>query len=404
MADMSNKSTTIKLTSIDPIYTTAVHAGESPEAHLGAMSVPIYNAAVYAFPDAEQGAAIHEGEQPGYFYGRIGNPTQDALETALCELEDGAAALAFASGMAAISTTLFTLLKTGDHIVAPESLYATTNALLGEMLEPFGIFVTYVDAADPLNYRKAIRSETRVLYLESPANPTLKLVDIKAVVEIAKKNNLVTVMDNTFATPFNQRPLLSGVDIVVHSATKYLGGHGDLVAGAMVGSEEIVRRARWHTNKILGGVISPNTAWMVLRGIKTLALRMERHNENGLAVAQFLAAHPKVKAVHHPGLPTHPQHELAQRQMNGFGGMIAFDVGGVEEGRRLVNNVKLCALAVSLGDVATLIQHSASMTHASVPREKRLEVGITDGLLRLSVGIERAEDIIDDLAGALDFV
>lgn len=388
----------------DRIYTTAVHAGENAEANLGAISVPIYNAAVFAFPDAKQGAAIHEGEQPGYFYGRISNPTQDALENALCELEGGAAALAFASGMAAISATLFTLLKAGNHIIAPESLYATTNALLSQMLEPFGVSVTYVDATDGENYREAIRPVTKVLYLESPANPTLKLVDIAAVVNIAEENDLVTVMDNTFATPFNQRPLEHGVDVVIHSATKYLGGHGDLVAGAMIGSEEIVTKARWHTNKILGGVISPNTAWLVLRGIKTLALRMERHNQNALAVAEFLAEHPKVQAVHYPGLPSHPQHELAKRQMNGFGGMIAFDVGGVEEGRRLVNNVKLCALAVSLGDVATLIQHSASMTHASVPRERRLAVGITDGLLRLSVGIERAEDIINDLDSALSHI
>jgi len=388
----------------DQIYTTAVHAGENPEAHQGAISVPVYNAAVFAFPDAEQGAAIHEGEQPGYFYGRISNPTQDALEAALGELEGGAAALAFASGMAAISTTLFTLLKAGDHIIAPESLYATTNALLSQMLEPFGVAVTYVDATDAQNYKSAIRPETRVLYLESPANPTLKLVDIAAVVEIAKEKDLITVMDSTFATPFNQRPIDYGVDVVVHSATKYLGGHGDLVAGAMIGSKEIVTKARWHTNKILGGVISAQTAWLVLRGIKTLALRMERHNENALAVAQFLDKHPKVKMVHYPGLPAHPQHDLAKRQMNGFGGMIAFDVGGVEEGRRLVNNVRLCALAVSLGDVATLIQHSASMTHASVPRERRLNVGITDGLLRLSVGIERAEDIIADLSQALDGV
>lgn len=383
------------------IYTTAVHAGDNPPAHQGAISVPIYNAAVFAFPDAEQGAAIHEGEQPGYFYGRISNPTQDALESALCELEGGAAALALASGMAAISTTLLTLLKAGDHIVAPESLYATTNALLSGMLESFGVAVTYVDATDAENYRKATRAETRVLYLESPANPTLKLVDMAAVANIAQENNLVTVMDNTFATPFNQRPIDFGIDVVIHSATKYLGGHGDLVAGIMIGSEETVKRARWHTNKILGGVISPNTAWLVLRGIKTLALRMERHNSNALAVARFLVEHPKVEAVHYPGLPTHPQHELAKLQMNGFGGMIAFEVGGVEEGRRLVNNVKLCTLAVSLGDVATLIQHSASMTHASVPPEKRLEVGITDGLLRLSVGIERAEDIINDLDQAL---
>ncbi len=264
--------------------------------------------------------------------------------------------------------------------------------------------MTYVDATDPGNYAAAVRPETKVLYLESPANPTMKLVDIPAVVAIAKEHGITTVMDNTFATPINQRPLALGVDIVVHSATKYLGGHGDLMAGALVGKGAVIERARWQTNKILGGVIGPQTAWLILRGIRTLALRMERHNANALAVATFLDGRPKVRAVHYPGLPSHPQHALAQRQMAGFGGMLAFDVGGVEEGRRLVNNVTLCSLAVSLGDVSTLIQHSASMTHASVQRERRLAVGITDGLVRLSVGIERAEGIITDLGSALEHV
>lgn len=385
----------------DRIYTTVVHAGEDPEAYLGSLSVPVYNSALFTFPDAEQGSAIHEGEQPGYFYGRMGNPTQAALEKALRELEQGDDALALASGMAAVTTALMTVLGRGDHVVAPESLYATTYSLLESMLAPLGVEVDFVDATDPANYAAAIRPETKVLYLESPANPTMKLVDIEAVVALARERGLTTVMDNTFATPFNQRPLELGVDVVVHSATKYLGGHGDLVAGAIVGSREIVERARWHTNKILGGVIAPQTAWLVLRGIRTLALRMERHNANAQAVAEFLEGHPKVEAVHYPGLASHPQHELARRQMAGYGGMLSFDVGGVEEGRRLVNNVKLCSLAVSLGDVSTIIQHSASMTHASVPRERRLAAGITDGLLRLSVGIERPEDIIADLDGAL---
>jgi methionine-gamma-lyase len=388
----------------DALYTTVVHAGEDPKGNRGSLSVPIYQSAVFTFPDAEQGAAIHEGEQPGYFYGRIGNPTQAALETALCQIEGGEAALALASGMAAVTTTLLTLLSSGDHIVAPESLYATTNALLDQLLTPLGVSVTYVDATDSGNYAAAVRPKTKVLYLESPANPTMKLVDIPAVVAVAKERGITTVLDNTFATPINQRPLALGVDVVVHSATKYLGGHGDLMAGALIGKREIVERARWQTNKMLGGVIGPQTAWLILRGIKTLALRMERHNANALSVARFLAAHPKVRAVHYPGLPSHPQYALACRQMTGFGGMLAFDVRGVEEGRRLVNTVQLCSLAVSLGDVSTLIQHSASMTHASVPRERRLAVGITDGLLRLSVGIERAEDIIADLAGALDHV
>ncbi len=388
----------------DLIYTTAVHAGEEPAVQMGSLSVPVYQSAVFAFPNAEEGAAIHEGEKPGYFYGRMGNPTQAALEKALAQLEGGAAALAFASGMAAISTTLFTLLGAGDHIVAPESHYATTGALLDQVLVPLGIQVTFVDATNPEQYAAAIRPETKVFYLESPANPTMKLVDIAAVVRIARERGVKTVMDNTFATPFNQRPLAFGVDVVVHSATKYLGGHGDLMAGALVGNQEIVRKARWHTHKILGGVIAPMNAWLVLRGLKTLALRMERHNANALAVAQFLSGHPKVKAVHYPGLPSSPQHALARAQMQGFGGMISFDIGGVEEGRRLVNSLRLCSLAVSLGDVSTLIQHSASMTHASVPRERRLAVGITDGLLRLSVGIERVEDIIEDLKQGLEKV
>lgn len=308
----------------DAIFTTAVHAGENPKAYGGALSVPIYQTAVFAFPDAEEGSAIHEGKIPGYFYGRMGNPTQAALEGAMCDLEKGEAALAFSSGMAAISTTLLTLLKPGDHIVVPESLYATTDALLTEMLVPFGIDVARVDATDPTRFAEAIRPQTRLFYLESPANPTMKLMDVPSIVAIARSHKITTVMDNTFATPFNQRPLLHGVDIVVHPATKYLSGHGDLIGGLMVGSQEIVHRARWHTNKILGGVIAPQTAWLVLRGLKTLALRMQRHNDNALLIAKFLQDHPKVQAVHYPGLPSHPQHDLARRQMQGFGGMRAF--------------------------------------------------------------------------------
>ncbi len=388
----------------DPIYTKVVHAGEDPVNNQGSLSTPVYNSALFTFPNAEQGAAIHEGDAPGYFYGRLGNPTQAALEKALCDLEGGPAALSFASGMAAISTILFTLLNTGDHIIAPQSLYANTNVFLDKMLKPRGIDVTYVDAVNPANYAVAIKKETRVLFLESPANPTMKLTDIPAVVKIARDNNITTVIDNTFATPYNQRPLGLGVDIVVHSATKYLGGHGDLLAGAIIGPEEIVHRTRWSTNKILGGIISPQTAWLLLRGIKTLALRMERHNKNALAVAKFLEGHPKVKEVFYPGLLSHQQYDLAKRQMSGFSGMIAFDVGGIEQGRSLVNNLKLCSLAVSLGDVATLIQHSATMTHASVSPERRRAIGIADGLIRLSVGVERAQDIIEDLDRGLDCV
>jgi methionine-gamma-lyase len=384
--------------------TTVVHAGEEPERHLGSLSTPIYQTALHVFPNAEDGHLIHEGHKPGYFYGRMGNPTQAALEQAMCQVEGGEAALALASGMAAISNTILSIVEPGDHIVAPASLYATTGALLDGLLPKLGVKVSYVDATHAANYQEAVTPKTKLFYLESPANPTMKMVDIEAVVSVARARSITTVMDNTFATPYNQRPLDLGVDVVVHSATKYLGGHGDLTAGVIVGKKDVVDRAHWQTNKVLGGVIAPWTAWLVMRGLRTLALRMERHNSNALKVARFLANHPKVREVHYPGLETHPQHALARRQMRGYGGMLSFDVGGVDEGRRLVDHVKLCALAVSLGDVSTLIQHSASMTHAIVPRERRLAVGITDGLLRLSVGIEDPDDLVADLRQALEHV
>lgn len=385
------------------IETQAVHAGFESDDHFGAVSTPIYMASTYAFPNAEQGAAIHEGEQPGYFYSRMGNPTQQALEEAVAVLEGGEAALAFSSGMGAISNVLMTLLKSGDHIVAPLSIYSSTGALLKSLGSDFGIEVTFVDH-EVHCYQEAIRPNTRLLYLETPSNPTLKVTDIKAIAELARQNDLLTICDNTFATPYNQRPLSLGADIVVHSMTKYIGGHGDILAGVAIGSGELIDRCRWTTNKLFGAVPAAHTSWLALRGIKTLALRMERHNENALAVAEFLEDHTKVGQVYYPGLKSHPDHFLACQQMRGFGGMVSFDVNGIDEGRKLVNHVKLCTLAVSLGDVATLIQHSATMTHASVDPEQRKKAGITDGLIRLSVGIESKTDIIEDLNQALKHV
>ena len=384
--------------------TKAVHAGVELNNHYGALSTPIYNASTFAFPDAEQGSAIHEGEIPGYFYSRINNPTQEALEQALADLERGEACIVFSSGMGAISNAILTCVGKGDHIVAPESIYSSTSGLLSYLHASLGIDVSFIDATDPQNYERAIRKNTRLFYLESPANPTLKLCDIEKVVAIARSNNLHTIMDNTFATPYNQNPLESGVDVVVHSMTKYIGGHADILAGALIGSKEFVEKCRWNTNKYFGGVPAPMTCWLAHRGIKTLALRMERHNENALSVAKFLESHEKVKKVHYPGLESHPQHALASKQMRGYGGMISFEVAGAEEGRKLVNNVRLCTLAVSLGDVSTIIQHSASMTHASVPKEMREKAGITDGMLRLSVGIEDLNDIIEDLNSALNVI
>lgn len=384
------------------IFTKAVHAGEEPEKHHGAVSTPIYNSTVFKFPDLESGAAIHNWEAEGFFYGRLGNPTQEALEKAMCVLEGGEDALCFASGMAAISAAVLTFLKSGDHMVAPEAIYATTGYFFEYMKEGFGIHTTYVDSDDPENYRKAVTDRTRLFYIETPSNPTLKITDIEAVVKIAGENGIPTLCDNTFATPFNQSPLALGCDAVVHSATKYLGGHSDISAGTMVGKRAIVDKTRHLTAKLMGGSIAPEVAWLVLRGIKTLPLRMQRHNENGRRIASFLAEHPSVTKVYHPSLASHVNHEVARRQMRDFGAMISFDVGSYENAKKFLNGVKLCTLATSLGGVETIVQHSASMTAAKVPKEQREKAGITDGLIRLSVGIEDAEDLIADIEQALE--
>ena len=383
--------------------TLAVHAGAEPvENHFGAVSVPIYNASLYAFSDAESGGKIHNYEAEGYFYSRLGNPTTDALEKALCELEKGEDALCFASGMAAVTTLILGLVETGAHIVAPQSHYATTGSFLAFLAEKFGVETTFVDSGKAENYRLAARENTRIFYIETPANPTLQITDIEAVAGLAHDKNIVTIADNTFATPFNQNPLALGVDLVVHSATKYLGGHSDLSAGAIVGSREIVDQIRHSTMKLFGGCLSPNTAWLVLRGIKTLALRMEKHNSNAEKIARFLTGHSNVKTVFHPSLPIHPNHETAKKQMRGFGGMIAFDVGTIEAGKTFLNALKLVTIATSLGGVETIAQHSASMTNANTPKDLREKAGITDGLIRLSVGIENSDDLIADLRQALE--
>ena len=385
------------------MFTKAVHAGDNHGEHYGALSVPIYPASVYAFPDADGASAIHNEEKDGYYYGRLGNPTQRALETTMADLESGEAALALASGMAAVSAAVFTLVKTGDHIVAPESGYSTTMNLLHHIEERFGIETTFIDAANAENYTTAIRPNTKLFWIETPSNPIVQVTDIEAVSAIAKANGIATVADNTFATPFNQRPLELSLDAVIHSATKYLGGHSDLTAGVLVGNTEIVEAARQGANKYYGGNIAPQVAWLVLRGIKTLALRMERHNSNAYAIANMLAEHPKVTAVYYPGLESHRNHTIAKRQMTGgYGGMIGLDLKTVEAGKTFANNVRLCTLATSLGGVETILQHSASMTHSAIPREDRLKAGISDGLIRLSVGIEDVNDLMADIEQALD--
>ena len=383
-------------------HTTAVHAGEDRKKHHGASSVPIYTASLFAFSDAEEGVAIHNYDKPGYFYGRLGNPTQDALEQAVAQLEGGEDCLSLASGMAAISAAILTIACTGDHVVAPRSMYSTTTNLLGYLSDQFGIDTTYVDATDPDAYRTAIRAETKILWIETPSNPTVQITDIAAVVAIARQNGITTIADNTFATPFNQQLLGMGVDISVHSATKYLGGHSDLTAGVMIGSKEHVENARHGASKFFGGNIAPQVAWLVLRGIKTLGLRMERHNENALALARFLAGHRKSVEVFYPGLESHKNHDVAKRQMKGFGGMLGLDVGSAEAAKTFVNNIKLCTFATSLGGVETIIQPTALMTHATLSEEKRALAGISDGLLRISVGIEDIRDIVADITQALE--
>lgn len=383
-------------------HTQALHEGKFHDRETGSHATPIFQTSTFIFDNADQGAKRFAFEEGGYIYSRLGNPNTTELEEKIAVLEGAEAAVATGSGMAAISTALLTLLKKGDHIVASDTLYGCTFGFITEMLPQYGIEVTLVDGADLDQVQKAMKSNTKVVYLETPANPTLKIIDIAAIAEIAHKYKAKVVVDNTFMTPYLQRPIQLGADIVVHSATKYLGGHGDIIAGIIAGEKDLLFAMKIPHLKDLGGILSPFDAWLLVRGIKTLGIRMERHCENAQKVAEYLEEHPLINRVYYPGLPSHPQHELAKRQMKDFGGMISFELkGGVEEGRTLMDNVKLIGLAVSLGCVDSLIQHPASMTHSPVPRKERLAAGITDGLVRLSVGIEDAKDIIADLEQAL---
>ncbi len=382
--------------------TICVHGSGGPDPVTGAINTPIYQSSTFAFPSAEEGAALFSGEKEGYIYTRLGNPTQAALEREMAFLEGGEKALAVASGMAAAMTAVLTLVKSGESIVASNCLYGGTHKLFTELLPRLDIEVLEVDATDPANVEAAIKPNSRLLFLETPANPTLTIIDIATCSEIAHRHGMKVLVDNTFATPYFQRPLMLGADIVLHSATKYIGGHGDTIGGILVGEAEFIDRARNEIVRDLGGCISPFNAWLLLRGLKTLPVRMERHAFNAMRIAKYLAFHPKIKQVWYPGLTTHPQHELAKKQMQGFGGMVAFEMkGGREAAVRLLNHVKLMTLAVSLGDVDTLIEHPASMTHSTYSPEELAESKISEGLVRLSVGIEHVNDLVDDLSQAL---
>src|SRR5579859_2496017 len=385
--------------------TRAIHHGYEPLDHQGALSAPLYLTSTFAFPSAAEGGRRFAGESEGYIYGRLGNPTVTLLETRLASLEGGEAALATASGMGAITTAIWTLLKPGDEILTDLTLYGCTFAFFRHGLAQFGITVRHADLTDLAVVEAALTPATRLVYFETPANPNMRLVDIVGVAERAHAHGALVMVDNTYCTPLLQRPLGLGADLVVHSATKYLGGHGDLLAGAVVGGRELIDRMRFFGLKdMTGAVLSPFDAFLVLRGLKTLEVRMERHCRNALRIAQLLEAHPSVASVYYPGLASAPQHDLARRQMpGGFGGMIAFELdGGYDAGLRFMDALKLVTIAVSLGDAETLVQHPASMTHSPYTPEERAAHGITEGLVRLSVGLESVEDIEADIGEALD--
>jgi cystathionine gamma-lyase len=373
--------------------TRAIHAGQEPDPTTGAISTPIYQTSTYV----QEGVAKHKG----YEYARTQNPTRGALEACLASLEEAQYGICFSSGMGAISA-LMNYFEKRDHVVASDDLYGGTYRIFEKVFKSYGLEFTYVDAANLANIERAIRPNTKLIFLETPTNPLLKIVDLAGASKLAHSRNIIVAVDNTFATPYWQNPLNFGADVVLHSTSKYLGGHCDVVGGAILTSnDKIYERVKFCQNAV-GSVPGPMDAFLVLRGVKTLALRMERHEANAGEIARFLKSHPKVKKVYYPGLAEHPGHEIAKKQMRGFGGMISFEVkGGLEESKRVCERAEIFSLAESLGGVESLIEHPALMTHASVPREVREEKGISDSLIRLSVGIEDGEDLIADLEQAL---
>jgi methionine-gamma-lyase len=382
--------------------TLAVHAGEAPCELTGAVDTPIYQSTTFAAKDSDEMAALYSGEQPGYMYTRYGNPTVHALEQKVAALEAGEAAQAFATGMAAVSSSIMGCVKVGDHVVAARSLYGATYNLLNRKLPAMGASTTFVQSTRPEDIEKAIQPNTRLLYFESPSNPILEILDIAALAAIARTHGITSMMDNTFASPALQQPLKLGIAVVVHSATKYLCGHGDAMGGLTIGSRDFIEHLNHDVLRDFGGVMSPFTAWLMLRGIRTLHVRMPAHCSNAQSVAEFLHKHPRVERVYYPGLVNHPGHDLARRQMKAFGAVMSFEVkGGYEGGKRVMDRVKIFLRAASLGDTRSLIVHPASTSHRAVPGEQREAIGITDGLVRLSVGIEAVEDLIQDLDQAL---
>ncbi len=387
--------------------TRAIHTGHNPADHLGALTPPVFMTSTYAFETAEVGEQIFRGERQGYIYGRTRNPTQALLEECIAGLENAEAGLAVASGMAAISSTLWTLLQAGDEVVIDHTLYGNSFALFVRGLTRFGVDVAVADFTDLDAAAAAIsKGAPKVVFFETPANPNLRIIDIAAIGLMAHEAGALLVVDNTFATPALQQPILLGADLVVHSATKFIGGHGDLIAGIVAGPKETVEHIRRHGLRYFtGATIAPLTAFLLLRGLKTLELRMERHCSSALAIAQLLEQHPAITWVSYPGLANSPFYELARRQMTAFGGLIACELrGGKKAGMAFMNRLALVTRAVSLGDAETLVQHPASMTHSPYTQEERQKHGITDGLIRFSVGLETLSDLKDDIVQALDAI
>jgi len=378
-----------------------VHAGSTPDP-LGSAVTPIYQTSTFSFRDADHGARCFSGEEKGYIYTRIANPNINELEKAVAELENGFGGIASASGMAAVNNVYLTLLGKGDHMISHNAVYGPSRGIMEKLYPKFGVEFDYVDATDIKNIEKAIKPNTKLLYLETPANPTIGITDLKAASELAHKHNILVCVDNTFCSPYLQRPLDLGADIVLHSMTKFINGHADIVGGMVVAKDEQLYNDLRYIMVNVGFNMDPHQAWLVRRGLKTLSIRIDKAQENAIKVADFLESHPKVEWILYPGLKSHPQYELAQEQMDGPGAMISFGVkGGLDSGKKVMNNVHLALLAVSLGGIETLIQHPASMTHSKLTKEAREGAGITDGLIRLAVGIENIEDIIADLDHAL---
>jgi methionine-gamma-lyase len=385
--------------------TQAIHAGQHVDEATGAVAPPIIQSSTFAFDSCRQGAERFAGTEDGYIYTRMGNPTIARLEEAVATLEGGAGGLATSSGMGALCTLVFALMNAGDHMVGTASVYGPSRVVMERDFSRFGVESTFVDTSDLDAVRAAIRPTTNIVFIETPANPTISLTDISAVAAIAHEHGALVLVDNTFASPLLQRPFEHGADVVMHSMTKFINGHTDIVAGMIVPSTEELFKKIKPAHSYLGACMDPHQAWLALRGLKTLGMRVRTAQDNARRVAPFLQAHPKVEWVRYPGLDTHPQHELADRQMDGPGSLISFEVkGGIEAGARLLDNVELMTLAVSLGGVETLIQHPPSMTHAAMSHDDRLAAGITDGLVRVSIGCEDADDLIADFEQALDHV